>query len=258
MTDLGKVRTNNEDFFICDEESALFAVADGMGGHNAGEVASKQAVEILQKNIKNLENGPNKNVFGSVDKKISERANLLASSIRIANTVIYQSARSSPDKKGMGTTIAALSINKKEKKASYANVGDSRIYLFSNGELRQLTEDHTVVAEQLKMGIITSEEAKVSQYQNMLSRALGTSETVDVDAADCPAEDGSIFLLCSDGLTRMVDDEKISEIISRNADEPAKTLKELIDTANENGGRDNITALIVRVESTGFFKSFFS
>jgi len=265
LTDIGKVRTNNEDSFVCDNETGLFVVADGMGGHNAGEVASQRAIETIHSYIKKIYATPDKVVYGAIDKKLSVWGNHLASAIRIANSVVYQSAQSSPDKKGMGTTIAAAFYDRKKNLLSCANVGDSRIYTFKDGELKQITEDHTIVAEQLKMGIISEEEARNSQYQNLLSRALGVSESVEVDVKEFSPSDDSLLILSSDGLTRMVPDDDIKNILnlcmskrsaSSRCEEAAAGA--LIDAANLNGGRDNITVVIVRFEKESFLERIFS
>ena len=277
LTDIGKVRTNNEDSFICDNETGLFVVADGMGGHNAGEVASQRAIETIHTYIKKIYAAPDKVVYGSVDKNLSVWGNHLASAIRIANSVVYQSAQNSPDKKGMGTTIAAVFYDKKKNLAACANVGDSRIYTFfsknnnpADSTLKQITEDHTIVAEQLKMGMITDEEARKSQYQNLLSRALGVSDSVDVDVKEITPSDGTVLLVASDGLTRMVGDEDIKNILAatlvRPRDKGAAShlskeeaaAKALIDAANLKGGRDNITVIIIRFEKESLIEKIFS
>lgn len=258
FTDVGKVRTNNEDSFASDEELGLFVVADGMGGHNAGEVASNRSVETIHNHMSKLSADPNKVVYGSVDKNLSPAGNHLVSAIRIANSVVYQSAQASPDKKGMGTTIAAVFYDRKKNLISRAHVGDSRIYSFSDGALRQITEDHTIVAEQLKLKIITQEEARVSKYQNILSRALGTSENTEIDAAEFPATDGLALLIASDGLTRMVPDEDIERILRILEKAPCEeVVKALIEAANAAGGRDNITAIMVKFSKESLLEKIF-
>lgn len=258
LTDVGKVRTNNEDSFFCDADLGLFMVADGMGGHNAGEIASKQTIEIIHQNILKISTGAKKVIYGNIDKNLSEWANYLASSIRLANSVVFQAAQASPEKKGMGTTIVAVYYDRKKNVLSCANVGDSRIYCHSGRELKPLTSDHTIVAEQLKLGIITKEEAKVSQYQNILSRAIGAAETVEVDVSDIPARSGMSLLLCSDGLTRMVSDEAIEKIFSSMKNEASKDIaRELIKAANENGGRDNITVCVVKFTKENILSKIF-
>lgn len=258
LSDVGKVRTNNEDSFVCDEELGLFVVADGMGGHNAGEVASNRAVETIYHHMSKLPGDPGKVVYGAVDKNLSPAGNHLASAIRIANSVVYQSAQASPDKKGMGTTVVAAFYDRKKNIVSRAHVGDSRMYTFTDGKLLQITEDHTIVAEQLKLKIITEEEARVSKYQNILSRALGTSENTEIDAAEFPATDGLTLLIASDGLTRMVPDEDIERIL-RTLEKSScrETSKSLIEAANAAGGRDNITVVLVKFQKESLLEKIF-
>ncbi len=258
-TDTGRVRTNNEDSFLCDIKTGLFIVADGMGGHIAGEVASKQAIEIIHQNIKKIADEHKKIVYGHIDKKLSEWSNYLVSSFRIANSIINQSAQNSPAQKGMGTTVAAVYFDEKKKMLSCAHVGDSRIYSFVDGNLQKLTEDHTMIAEQLRLGIITKKEAAESQYQNVLSRAIGSSESVEVDVMEWPVIPGSYILICSDGLTRMVGDEKISEIFLLEAGDPCKEIADrLVKTANDSGGRDNITVIVIKFLKESLFGRIFS
>lgn len=258
LTDVGKVRTNNEDSFVCDAELGLFVVADGMGGHNAGEVASNRAVETIHHHMAKLPGEPGKVVYGAVDKNLSAAGNHLASAIRIANSVVYQSAQAAPDKKGMGTTVVAAFYDRKKNIVSRAHVGDSRMYTFAGDKLRQVTEDHTIVAEQLKLKIITEEEARVSKYQNILSRALGTSENTGIDTAEFPAADGLTLLIASDGLTRMVPDEDIERIL-RTLDKASceETAKSLIEAANAAGGRDNITVILVKFQKESILEKIF-
>jgi len=245
LTDVGRVRSNNEDYFFVAPEDYFLLVADGMGGHLAGEVASKLAVDIVAANLRKYLRGNLKAIFGGQpDKNLSVYSNYLVSSIRLANQVIYEKAAVSPAQKNMGTTIVAALLDIKKNIVSVANVGDSRAYLIAKDKIEQLTTDHTLVQEQQDKGLISKEQAASSPIQYILSRALGVEPAVVVDVREINIKTGEHILLCSDGLSRMLADEEIFRFF-QSAD-PARTIAaRLIDAANERGGKDNITVAVL-------------
>ena len=237
-TDLGRIRENNEDkfeFYIPEDEDtlalkgSLYAVADGMGGHSAGQIASELA---LKTSIR---------AYYADSSPIVEES--LRQAFQQANALIFDAARAVAERAGMGTTMTALAVRGQE--AFVAHVGDSRCYLFRNGDLRQLTEDHSWVNEQVKRGGLTVEEAEASPFRNVITRSLGNAPNVEVDVFAEEIKAGDVFLLCSDGLTGEVSDDEIRRVLSNSAPSPAAW--ELVDLALEHGGRDNVTVLIVAV-----------
>lgn len=225
QTDIGMVRETNEDSFVC--QPPLFLVADGMGGHVAGEVASRLAAETIAKHI-------------AASAAVADYRKLLAEAIGKANTLIHRMALENSDYAGMGTTVTAAFITGSQ--LVWGHVGDSRLYLLRAGELRQLTEDHSLVGELLKKGSITTDEALQHPHRNILTRAVGTNERTKVDTGCLALAAGDRLLLCTDGLTNMVDDEAIKTLMAADGDGVAD---ELVSKAKAAGGLDNITALVV-------------
>jgi protein phosphatase len=253
-SDLGLVRKNNEDCYFTGPEIGLFLVADGMGGHKSGEVASRLACDIISNNIKHKYlDAKAKTIYGEANPSISDDSNNLLSAIRMANRMIYEAGANNAQNNGMGTTLVAVLI--REKSYTIAWVGDSRIYLVRHGRLQQLTTDHSLVQEQLNKGLISSDQAETSEFKNVLTRALGTSEEVAVDIAETNSFAGDYLLLCSDGLTRMVPDQLILETIKKH-EQPEAICDELINLANKAGGRDNITAVIINNKEDNFLRKF--
>lgn len=241
LSDKGLSRTHNEDSFFADKDLGLFVVADGMGGHSAGEVASKMAVEALSGYIRKSYAG-GEPLIGSSDLGRSDASNRLVSGIRFANQVVCEAAKNNRSWKGMGTTIVAALVD--GNRVSIAHAGDSRAYFVRSGTIFQLTDDHSVVAEQVRQGLLSKEEAEVSEKRNLITRALGNDEALEVDVTEIDIVDGDRLLLCSDGLSTMVaDDEVLMIIASDNA--PESACIRLVDEANNNGGRDNITVVAV-------------
>lgn len=225
-TDVGKRRPHNEDSFLIGPRDN-FVVADGMGGHAAGEVASSILVETMKKEL------PRPEVI--MDQLGLEYV------VKEANRAILRAVQENPERDGMGTTVVLLHIG--EKRAVWANVGDSRLYRWRKGVFEQLSHDHSLVAEMVENGTITPEEASHHPQRNMLLRAVGVEADVKVDTAEAPVENGDIYLLCTDGLTNMVDDDVISKVLTDET--VGDKSQELIRLANENGGRDNITVIVV-------------
>jgi serine/threonine protein phosphatase PrpC len=247
ISDTGRQRESNEDYFAMDSDLGLYIIADGMGGHSAGEVASKVAVEVIQKNITNwikkdiLED----ELFDFPDTTLSRMGNYILSSIKLANRVIYEMSSEYNEYKGMGTTIGVLAIM--PSAVISANVGDSKIYLFRGGSMETLSKEHNVVAEHLEMGLISKEEAKNSPLRHMLTRNLGSLGTVNADVFEIEPRDKDRFLLCTDGLTDLVSDEEILAIVNQS-DDLEYVCQQLVDEANERGGHDNTTVSLVHIE----------
>ena len=246
-SDVGRKRQGNEDSFCLAPEVGLFVVADGMGGHAAGEVASRLAVETIQEWVVKYLGGPNAAILGKPEPGCSREANFLLSSIRLANRVIYDAAQGQREYAGMGTTVVAvLAVN---DQVALAHVGDSRIYQLRGERLIQLSRDHSLVQQQLDYGIISSEEAQGSQYKHLITRALGFKESVEVEVAEQRVLPGDCLLLCSDGLSDLLEDEEMLLVVQEHADDLEKACQALVDRANYKGGDDNITALLIQARA---------
>lgn len=246
-TDVGCVRANNEDNVGYDVACGVYVVCDGMGGQAAGEVASQLAVETVLDYFRRFSGQGHFPAIGEKFDDISPGASALASAVQAAGIRIFQQALEHPEREGgMGSTIAAVLLH--ESKASVAHVGDSRVYLLRDGSMRQLTADHSLVMERVRRGLMTQEEAERSNMQNIITRALGSEPSVEPDVQDVDIQSGDVFLLATDGLTKLVKDDSLRAIISEseNLDKAADSL---IVAAREAGGDDNITCLVVRVEN---------
>jgi serine/threonine protein phosphatase PrpC len=243
-TDLGRVRKNNEDCYSADSSLQLYVLSDGMGGEAHGEVASQLAVQTILTHCRQAENSRTTPMFGESSPDVSERTNRLVSAIHLANRKVFETAAANPEQKGMGATIVAAWID--AQRLSIAHVGDSRVYLLRAGSMEQLTADHSLVAEKVRVGILTPQEADASEMQSVLTRAVGTNSVVAVDTDEQALLVGDFVLLCSDGLTRMVTDPEIASTLltSTSAQESADRL---VDLANDNGGVDNVTVIVLQV-----------
>ena len=252
VTSVGRVRANNEDSFRIVDELGLFVLSDGMGGEAHGEIASALAVETIVKHCLETESDPAMTVFGDMPAQWSEKTRRLSSAVHLANQSIYDSAMKHPEQHGMGATVTAAWIH--DSTLSIAHVGDSRAYLLRGGILQQLTSDHSLVAEQVRRGILTPAEAEKSEMQSVLLRALGAHPEIEVDAEEHMLFGHDVLLLCSDGLTRMVTEPEIAGTLQAELD-PAKAAERLVELANDQGGADNVTVLVVRTgsESKGWF-----
>jgi PPM family protein phosphatase len=235
-SDVGMIRSGNEDNHDSDVNAnrGVFIVADGMGGHAAGEVASLMAVQTVMQELAEL-----REIDGA-----GSAASRLADSLRTANRNIHDRTLAESDKQGMGTTASVLVVD--EKKYLIGQVGDSRVYLLRDGALHQLTKDHSYVQEQVDAGFLTPEQAKYHPYSNVITRCVGASHDVEPDIYKGDAKVGDIFLVASDGLTGMVDDRRIHTLLMSRA-EPERKVHSLISEANGRGGLDNITAIVVHV-----------
>lgn len=243
-TDVGCVRNNNEDHFGYEAACGIYVVCDGMGGQAAGEVASNLAVETVLDYFRRYSPQGSFPQIGENFDDISPAANALASAVQAAGIRIFQQAMEHPERHGMGSTLAALLLD--DAKASVGHVGDSRVYLLRNGSMRQLTFDHSLVMEQVRRGLMSLEEAERSAMQNIITRALGPEENVEPDVVDVDVLPGDTFLLATDGLTKLVPDNRLREIIS-SAPDLEKASDALIQAARQAGGDDNITCILVRV-----------
>jgi protein phosphatase len=254
-TDIGCVRTNNEDFFGYDAKSGVFVVCDGVGGQAAGEVASELAVRTVLDYFRSAAEGGEYPVFGRTFDGVSQCANALGSAIQMANQFILEASAENPNYTGMSSTIVAGLVS--GTGVSIAHVGDSRIYLIRGDTIQQLTVDHSLVMEQVRRGIISAEEAGQSAIQNYIVRALGADAEVEPDLADLEPESGDVLLLTSDGLTRYASDLQIAEIVLR-ATSLDEACESLIQMAKERGGADNITCVLVRLVKEPWYKKLIS
>ena len=243
-SDPGLLRSNNEDCFAINLDLSLFLVADGMGGHAAGEVASKMAVKTVCDHIRRAQRH-HEPLLGPYRHDLSPEANRLGSAFLLANQVIHQSARKNQEWFGMGTTLdAAWLPDPDQNRLVIAHVGDSRIYLLRDEKLKKLTKDHSLVEEQVEHGLITAKEASRSKVRNMITRAMGQNHQVNVDLAELTIQPGDRLILCTDGLSGMVRDHAIARIVAQS-DRPEEACAELIENANQHGGRDNISVVLV-------------
>jgi PPM family protein phosphatase len=246
LTDVGKKRKHNEDAFTLDEIEGLFIVADGMGGHAAGEVAAKITVETIGEFIAATRQKEEATWPFKYNHELAFNSNRLAIAIEKANERVMSAVAAQPWLKGMGTTVVAGLLN--EKILSLAHVGDSRAYLYRDGELTRLTDDHSWVHEQVSAGILTEDEAKTHPLKNVVTRALGGGPSVSPDLREMEFSKGDAFLFCSDGLTTMLSDEEIRDSVAADEKKDAQTLCEnLVGLANDKGGVDNITVVFVRI-----------
>ncbi len=244
-SDIGLKRPHNEDCFVADEALGLYVVCDGMGGGNAGEIASRMAIDAILAHVKAAAQGPAVESLAPTDPNLSPATNQLANAIHAANETIHRASWTNPKYAGMGTTVVAARLA--DQHLSIAHVGDSRLYLIRNGIIQGLTTDHSWVAEQVAQGFLTEEEAEQSPRRNIVTRALGVESSVEIDLSEIPVLDGDQLLLCSDGLTRGVRSGEILNTLDLDTDLSAKTDR-LISLANQAGGNDNITVLLVSIQ----------
>jgi len=252
VTDVGRVRTNNEDCFRVVAPLHLFVLSDGMGGEAHGEVASALAVETVVQHCIDGEKNAAVTLYGEPQPGWSDKTQRLSSAAHLANKKIFESAHQHPEQEGMGATLTAAWID--GSRLSIAHVGDSRAYLLRGGSLQQLTSDHSLVAEQVRQGILTPAEADASEMQSVLLRALGSQADIQVDAEEHALIARDILLLCSDGLTRMLIEPEIAATLQAEPD-AIRAANKLVELANDRGGTDNITVVVVRIgaESRGWF-----
>ena len=237
MSDVGMSREHNEDSIHWDRDLGLIMLADGMGGHNAGEVASELAVTSIHDALLDVLTPE------MLETKVIKCEDAVRESVIYANEEIFDQAQKRVECAGMGTTVVLALFH--ENHVTWAHVGDSRIYRLRNAELDQITQDHSLVQEMVDNGYLSEEEALISTSRNLITRALGIAPEVEVDVTTEELEPDDIYLLCSDGLTDLVTDAEILEIILENKDNLEKAMKGLISLANENGGTDNISVILI-------------
>lgn len=255
LSDVGLKREGNEDFFSIEASSNLYVVADGMGGHLAGEVASRVAVEMIKKSFNAWveQQTGGEELYGNSDPSLTIRGNYISSGIRLANRVIYEMALDHEEYQGMGTTVSMIHVTPDLVIA--ANVGDSRIYLIRDGRIERLSKDHTLVSEQVEMGMMTEEEAETSPLRHVLTKNLGSGEDVEPDIYEIQPFNHDRFVLCSDGLTDLVSDEEILEMTC-DENEPETLCRRFIEKALQRGGHDNTTVIAVFLSDLTRRKSY--
>jgi len=253
VTDVGRVRTNNEDSYKILEGLNLYVLSDGMGGEAHGEVASGLAVDTVVKYCSEAKADSGVTLVGTAPDHFGEKTKRLQSAVQQANLNIYESAQKNQAQRGMGATVTTVWAN--DDRLSVAHVGDSRAYLLRMGNLQQLTSDHSLVAEQVRRGIITPQQAEESEMQSVLLRALGAHPEVEVDVDEVGIYPGDILLICSDGLSRMVTEPEIAGTLQAET-RPVEAAQKLVDLANERGGLDNVTVIVVRFQEKA--KQWFS
>jgi len=242
LTHVGRQRQHNEDNFLVADQARLYLVADGMGGHAAGEIASRIAVDSISEFIEHSkeDDGTWPHAY---DENFRKTTNRLMAAVRIANTRVLEAMRKDARLRGMGTTVVACLAD--EDFLAVAHVGDSRAYLIRDGQLSRLTNDHSWVFEQVQAGMLTEAEAEKHPLRNVITRALGGALSVNPDASEVETKTGDVVLLCSDGLTGMVPEPEILRTVLET-DDLDKACQTLIDKANERGGLDNVTAILVK------------
>lgn len=243
-TDVGRRRKINEDSFLVSPESGLFAVCDGMGGHNAGEVASHMAIETVSSFVRSSAVEREITWPWGIDAKLSFDGNRLKTAIRLANSKVFQAADQREELTGMGTTVVAAIVS--GDRMTIGSAGDSRCYLFRNGTLSQLTRDDSWVSAAVGEGILNSDDVEHHPLRNVITKAVGARDTIDLDVIEQQLLPGDLALLCSDGLHGMLNDQELARLVG-----PADGLLEeaaarLVDAANEAGGRDNVTVVLLR------------
>lgn len=248
-TDVGRRRKVNEDSFLVAPDSHLYAVCDGMGGHNAGEVASRMAIETLAAFVER--SGVEKEITWpwGLDANLSFDANRLKTAIRLANSRVFQSADSSEELTGMGTTVVAALVS--GKTLTLGSAGDSRCYLLRDGQFRQLTQDDSWVSAALGEGILNSDDVERHPLRNVITKAVGARDSIDLEVTEETLQAGDVALLCSDGLHGMLGDEEIARLLGPGSGPLEDVSAALVEAANEAGGRDNVSVLLLRYSEEG-------
>jgi protein phosphatase len=243
-TDPGMVRSHNEDSIASNAASGVVVLADGMGGYNAGEVASGMATTVITTELQQiLANVSPNQTDPQTNQEIAQK--LIREQVLKANTSIYQAAQSQPQYAGMGTTLVLCLFY--DNRVLVAHLGDSRLYLLRDGSFKQVTRDHSLLQEQIDSGLITAEQAKNAQHKNLVTKALGIDPTVEPEIHVYPTKPGDIYLLCSDGLCDMVEDDDIGMTLQALGGNLNLAAQQLVQMANDNGGRDNVSVILVRV-----------
>lgn len=245
-TDTGMVREHNEDCFLIVPENGLAILADGMGGHLAGEVASAMAIDQVTHYLMTAFHETRHLKKKAQNNGASLETVALVEAIKTANHAIHQASLSKPEQAGMGTTIVVAAFH--GNLLTVAHVGDSRLYRYRQGMLSQVTEDHSMVQELLRRGLITPDEARTSVNRNLVTRALGVDPVVEVDVLEQPFEKGDLYLLCSDGLNDVLTDDEIAATLARHGDDLEAASQELVTEVNARGGPDNVSIVLIRTD----------
>jgi protein phosphatase len=248
-TDVGLKRTHNEDAFLLLPEEQLFCVADGMGGHASGEVASRLAVEEMAEFFRLTGRDDEATWPWREDPARRRDENRVLTGVKLANLRIFERAQSDERLRGMGTTLVCAHFEPGGEAVIVGHVGDSRAYLWRAGSLRQLTEDHSLLNDYLKARRLTPEEVESFPHKNVIVRALGMKDSVEVDLLRLALEDGDVLLLCCDGLSGMVPDDRVAELIRQHQGDLKAAAQALVDAANQAGGVDNITCVLAQVHA---------
>lgn len=244
LTDVGRRRKLNEDNFLVDLETQLFGVCDGMGGHNAGEVASKMAIETVGSFISRSHREKEITWPYGLDVNLSFDGNRIKTAIKLANKKVFKAADNRDEYTGMGTTVVVAVVT--DNVMTIGSAGDSRCYLLRNGQLSQLTKDDSWVSAAWAEGILSADEIERHPLRNVITKAIGAKESLETDIVEHRFENGDLALLCSDGLHGMINDQKILEVLSPAPDSLEEAAAQLIEAANEAGGKDNVSVVLVR------------
>ena len=245
VTDIGKIREKNEDNVLISSDLGLGVVADGMGGHSAGEIASSIAVSVLAETIRKI-NTETLKIPETFLPKLAPTERKLLMAANLANAAIYSTAQSSEIYKMMGTTLTGVLFDK--ACAIAVHVGDSRLYLLRDGKIIQITTDHSLAMEHVRRGLLSKADADKSKIQNVLTRAMGIKKNIEFDLLKFPIKEGDVMVLCSDGLYKGLTEEAIAEILTQDKDFPiVKTCKHLVRQSNEKDGQDNISAVLIKI-----------
>ena len=245
-TDVGRRRKLNEDSFLVDPETHLYAVCDGMGGHNAGEVASRMAIEALDAFVQKSHREKEITWPYGLDADLSFAGNRLKTAIKLANRKVFRAADNREDYTGMGTTVVAALVTEADRLLTVGSAGDSRCYVLRNGELKQITTDDSWVSAAWAEGILSAEEIERHPLKNVITKAVGAKDTIEIDVVEHKLESGDLVLICSDGLHSMINDEAIREVLVARVASLEEAAGGLIDAANEAGGRDNVSVVLLR------------
>ena len=243
-TDVGRRRKINEDSFLVSPETSLYAVCDGMGGHNAGEVASKMAIETISAFVERSAVEKEITWPWGLDANVSFEANRLKTAIRLANARVYQAADNREELTGMGTTVVAVLVS--PGLVTIGSAGDSRCYRVRDGELSQLTRDDSWVSAALGEGILNSDDVEHHPLRNVITKAVGARDTIDLDVVEHELKPGDVLMLCSDGLHGMINDQEIKRLLVPVPESLEEASARLVDAANEAGGRDNVSVVLLR------------
>lgn len=257
QTDVGQVRDHNEDYVSSDDRIGLAVLADGMGGLNAGEVASSMTVHLLMDELRAFTEGESDIQYELSENGLSPRALVVQRAIEKANSAVFHVSQTQPHCEGMGTTIIVSMFY--DNKVAIGHIGDSRVYRFRDNKLSQVTKDHSFVQELVDKGLYTADEARASSKKNVVTRALGVAPEVEPEVHEYKVKPGDVFLLCSDGLTDLVNDEDIEKSFRELGSNLSATAGHLVEVANASGGKDNISVVLIKVNKSfpakeGLFK----